>query len=154
MLGQLSQNRVDIRPKLEAATQDFCKAIGYPNGRFIIKGALYRYDHIKEPKKEPVLLACERAGCYILANDAGQILYVGKGSRHMGNRIWDPFGRRGRDGEADPFPDAKAWVKEDKPGVWAICVPEEHWWLAMALEFFLIERVKNSGEPLKNKLLR
>ena len=137
------QNREDIRPQIEQAVADFCRAIGYPSDRISSKGPHYRYDYADDPEKSEVQFPhAEEPGCYVFANDSGEILYVGKGSRYMGSRIWAPFGRQGKDGEVQAFPDAKPWVMEHRPGVWAIAVPKEHWWLAAAFEGFLIERFK------------
>jgi hypothetical protein len=143
-------SREGIRPKLAQAADKFCKAIGFNSQRLAIEGPHYRYDFSENRGLEGTFPHAGRAGCYIFANDAGDILYVGKGSRHMGNRIWEPFGRQGNASEEELLPEAREWVKRHRPGVWAIAVPDEHWWLAMALEGFLIEELL----PSQNKRLR
>ncbi|HEY2837844.1 MAG TPA: hypothetical protein VGJ26_01755 [Pirellulales bacterium] len=132
--------RTDIRQKLAEAVSEFCGAIGYPAVRLAIDGPHYRYDFVERRGDEPQYPHSDNAGCYVFADDSGKILYVGKGSRHIGSRIAAPFGRWKRDGESEPFPDAAQWIKDNKPGVWVIAFPDEHWWLASALESFMIEK--------------
>lgn len=134
---------------LPGLVEQFCQQICYPH-KLDIKGPHFRYSYEADPSKEVQFPHAEEPGCYVFANADGKILYVGKGSRHMGQRIWAPFGRQRRDGELDLFPDALPWVKEHKPGVWAVAVPRDHWWLAMALEGFLIETIN----PPENKRKR
>jgi hypothetical protein len=74
------QNREDIRPQIEQAVADFCRAIGYPSDRISSKGPHYRYDYADDPEKSEVQFPhAEEPGCYVFANDSGEILYVGKG---------------------------------------------------------------------------
>jgi hypothetical protein len=134
--------------------EEFQREIGYTR-QLSIAGPHYRYGFAHDLGAEVQFPhACE-PGCYVFfsnhdSSQKGRVLYVGKGSRTMGHRIWAPFGRQRKNGELDPFPNAKAWVKEHKPGVYAVAVPQNHWWLAMALEGFLIERFK----PPENKRAR
>jgi hypothetical protein len=133
---------------LSRLVDQFKTEIGYTRN-LPIKGPHHRYDFVDDPAKEPRYPHAGEPGCYVFFNSEGAVLYVGRSARDegMGDRIWDPFGRRRKDGENDPFPVAKPWVKLHKPGVWAVAVPKEHWWLAMALEGFLIEEF----DPPENK---
>ena len=132
----------DIRARLESSVADFKQELGY-SGHLEIADPYYAYDDLAGTQSYPF---AERAGCYVFASRDGNILYVGKGSRHIGRRIWVPFGRVAKAGETDAFPNAKTWIKQNAPnvGVWAIAVPDNHWWLATALEGFLIQELKPS----------
>lgn len=136
----------DIRAKLESAIDRFKEAIGY-RGTFSISEPYYPYEDPDGDQRYPWP---DDAGCYVYANGAGSILYVGKGSRYMGTRIWAPIGRRGKP-EEEVYPNAKEWMKNHAPhvGVWAIKVPAEHWWLATALEGYLIETLNPSENKRK-----
>jgi hypothetical protein len=138
---------------LPSIIEDFKRTIGYC-GNLVIAGPHHRYKFVDDLTKEVQFPHADEPGCYVffteMEGQRGKVLYVGKGSRYMGQRIWAPFGRQKRNGEIEPFPDAKPWVKEHRPGVYAVAVPKEHWWLAMALEGYLIE----TFTPPENKRLR
>lgn len=128
--------------RLPDTVSEFCRAISYPRDLADnIKGPHDRYAWVGK-LGEPQLPHADEPGCYVFADAQGNILYVGKSSRRegMGDRIWEKWGRQARTGEAVPFPDAKAWVM---PGVSvrAVAVPRDHWFLAPALEAFLIDRL-------------
>jgi hypothetical protein len=76
--------------------------------------------------------------------DATGVSYVGKAYRHLGNRIWAHIGRQKRAGEkCEVYPTSVPWFRECGPdiAVWSVAVPENHWWLASALEGYMTEKL-------------
>jgi hypothetical protein len=148
-----------VKAKLESAIAEFKLQIGYTES-IEVSDPHYRFQFVSNPRGETQFPCAEKPGCYAFFSTkpapAGHVLYVGKGSRYMGNRMWNPFGRWRKIDEKLPlpFPNAEQWIIDHQPGFVAITVPEKHWWLAMALEGFLIEHFKNAGEPLVNKRFR
>jgi hypothetical protein len=113
---------------LAEIVEEFRREIGY-KCELRMMGPHHRYKYVNDPTLEVQFPHANEPGCYVFFADKDRrVLYVGKGSRYMGGRIWAPFGRQKRDGEVEPFPNAKPWVKEHKPGVWAIAVRQDHWW--------------------------
>jgi hypothetical protein len=84
----------------------------------------------------------------VFTSGDGKTQYVGKASRYLGNRIWWHIGRKRKSGETEACPDAEQFVKDNQPdvAVWAIALPDCHWWLALALEGFLTEKLL-PGKP-------
>ena len=133
--------RIDIKPKLAIAVDEFKAAIGYKKKIRISEG-YYPYDDLSG-KNYP--FNSREAGCYVYAKGDKRVIYIGKSNRYIGHRIWAHLGRkRKKDEEIDEYPNACTWIKENKPdiGVWAISVPSEHWWLSMALEGFLVSELQ------------
>ena len=127
--------RVDIRGRLEEYARRFCLELGY-SGTFAVEGPYYPYDNLAASLSFP---CSGHPGCYVFADGAGDIKYVGKGSRFMGNRIGAHIGRLDPVG-SDPYPECEPWMKGCRDiGVWAIAVPDAHWWLAPALEGYITE---------------
>jgi hypothetical protein len=143
-----------VKAKLEECIAAFKREIGYA-GAIEVSDPHYRFRFLANRKDEPHWPGADEPGCYVFFSTKPapgcQILYVGKGSRFMGTRIWSYFGRWDMAGGPTPFPDAVDWVIAHEPGFVAITVPPSHWWLAPALESFLIDCLKAKGEPLRNK---
>ncbi|GEM_PF-3918697 len=136
----MASQRLDLRSKLQSEVGSFVSTLGY-SGKLTVSAPYYPYDSLDgtEPYPNP-----DEPGCYVYASGNGQVQKVGKANRYLGNRIWAPIGRRKKAGETgELYPQAETWLKENQPdiAVWAIAVPDEHWWLAAALEGFLTERL-------------
>lgn len=149
-----------VKAKLQACIAKFKSEIGYA-GQIEVSAPHYRFQFLADPESESPWPCAGESGCYVFfstkGENSGKVLYVGKGSGKksgMGNRMWKCFGRRRRAGETLPFPEAESWVISNEHGFVAVAVPEKHWWLALSLEYFLIEWLKEAGEPLVNKRLR
>jgi hypothetical protein len=127
---------IDFRGRLQELVGKFADTIGYCH-RFEISKPFYPYNTPND--------ACPLTndpGCYIYTDDAGNPLYVGKASRYLGNRVWAHLGRFKRNDESGQlYPNADEWIQRNQPSVviWCVAVPQEHWWLAAALEGFLHE---------------
>ena len=117
---------------LERIITDFKNELTY-NKKIIISEAFYPY----RDKKYPI--NSYSPGCYIYLGKENKVLYVGGANRHIGRRVWAHLGKDG--GQKEPYPDARDWIKEDQPDItiYMISVPDNHWWLAKALEGFLVE---------------
>jgi hypothetical protein len=135
-------SRVDKQAELQNWVDQFVKTIGYDHApgyqRPVVSTPCYPYD--SGTKQYP---NADEPGCYVFTNGDGKVLYVGKGSRCMGTRMWAHTGRRGRPGE-EPYPNAVQWAKDNQSGlaVWAIPFPDSHWWVSLALEGFLTENLR------------
>lgn len=138
MKNEKADSRVDLQPKLQDLVDRFVNMIGYTR-QLVVSEPYYPYDDIGGEEQYP---HSGYPGCYVFATGDGRAKYVGKASRYLGNRIWAHIGRMGKpekDGEL--YPNAEDWLKENQPhvGVWTVPIPDEHWWLASALEGFLTE---------------
>jgi hypothetical protein len=90
------------------------------------------------------------------------IFYIGKSEVKMGDRIWNRIGKEGN--EKNPYPDAEDWVHNNKDNIAFVTIPLEPnlFWLAAALEAFLIWQIENteyiklpnSKDSLKNRIGR
>ena len=132
--------RLDIRSTLQSEVDNFVAIIGYRR-QLTVSAPYYPYDDPDRKEKYPDY---DKPGCYVYADGTGKVKYVGKANRYLGNRIWPHIGRCRMPGETgEVFPCSKPWVKDHQPdiAVWTIAVPDEHWWLAAALEGFLTERL-------------
>jgi hypothetical protein len=138
MNAPVPQGRKDIRPMLQSLVDKFVAAIGYPH-HLGASPPYYPYDDPEGMQQYP---NSDVPGCYVFAAGNGQVQYVGKASRYLGNRIWAHIGRgRGRDKGGELYPNADTWLRENQPdiAVWCVGLPDEHWWLAAALEGFMTE---------------
>jgi hypothetical protein len=138
MNAPVPQDRKDIRAMLQSLVDKFIAAIGYPR-HLTVSPPYYPYDDPEGTQQYP---SSDSPGCYIYAAGSGQVQYVGKASRYLGNRIWAHIRRRRKPGEGgDLYPDADSWLSDNEPniGVWCVELPDEHWWLAAALEGFMTE---------------
>lgn len=138
-----------MQSKLSQLVFEFKSEVGYP-GELNIGGP---HEPYKDPMRRVQFPYANEPGCYLFVTDAASsgietVVYVGKGSRDIGGRIWSHLGRRARRGESELFPDAESWVKKLRPRLWSIALMnKKHWYLAAALEGFLIEQLR----PLENK---
>jgi hypothetical protein len=84
----------------------------------------------------------DQPGVYIFCAGEREILYVGKCSGGLGNRVWAHLGKAG-DVE-NPFPNAAKWIKSNQPNIvfFTVGLKEGHWFMAPALEEFLIFKLK------------
>ncbi len=137
--------QTDTRAKLQGLVDQFVATIGYsqaPDYHPLVVSLPYcPYDDLEGRLSYP---DPNEPGCYVFTSGNGTPLYVGKASRYLGNRIWSHIGRRPKSGETEAYPDAEKFVKDNQPdiAVWAIAVPDAHWWLAPALEGFLTEKLR------------
>ncbi len=130
--------RTDIRSRLEAEVTRFREAIGY-TGAISVSTPYYPNDDREGKVSYP---SPDVPGCYVFAAGNGDVKYIGKASRYLGNRVWAHIGRRNRNCDVlDTYPQCEPWLREHAPDVaiWAIALPDEHWFLAPALEGFLTE---------------
>lgn len=135
----MQSQRLDLRPTLQRAVDKFVAIVGYLR-QLTVSAPCYPYDDPNGVQQYP---NSDEPGCYVYASATGQVQCVGKAGRYLGNRIWAHIGRRRKQGESgELYPNAETWVKQHQPdiAVWAIPVPDEHWWLAGALEGFLTEQ--------------
>lgn len=134
--------RIDCREKLQQFVNEFVTTIGYDKapsgGQLIVTKPCYPYDLSPESYEN-----CGLPGCYVFTCGEGKPLYVGKASRYLGNRMWAHTGRRNKGEEIDVFPTATTWAKQNSPDLtlYSVSIPDEHWWLALALEGFLTEKL-------------
>lgn len=131
-------SRVNLRSQLQDIVNQFVITIGYAR-KLVVSAPYYPYDDPYGDKQYP---NSGQPGCYVFAAGNGQTNYVGKASRHLGNRIWAHIGRtRKRDEAGELYPDAEDWLKGNQPdvGVWTVAIDDDHWWLSSALEGFLTE---------------
>ncbi|WP_353163064.1 hypothetical protein [Salinisphaera shabanensis] len=128
-----------LKPSLDAQVAEFRRLCGY-EGKIEVSDPYFPYKQGSEAFEYPY---AKSPGCYIFATGDNTILYIGKASRRLGDRIWAHIGRAGRPHEDGKFPYAAAWLKNAEPcaRVYSISVPDTHWWLALALEGFLTERL-------------
>lgn len=88
-------------------------------------------------------------GVYVFCNEH-EVLYVGKCSRKLGKRIWEHLGKPNASDTGDTFPYADDWVKATGENLllYTVPVPDNHWWLAPALEGFMAEELTpTAGSP-------
>jgi hypothetical protein len=126
---------------LQDKVDQFVATIGYPR-KLLVSAPYYPYDDRNGVLQYP---NSDQPGCYIYASAPGKVYYVGKASRHLGNRIWSHIGRRRKlDEVGELYPNAENWLKKCQPdiGVWTVGVHPDHWWLASALESFLMEELR------------
>lgn len=135
----MESERCDFKPRLEALVVEFVNAIGY-RGSLSVSPAYYPYDDATRQIQYP---NADYPGCYVFVSGDGQVKYIGKAARYLGNRIWAHLGRTARVGESETYPNGEHWLQEFGPNiaVHSIAVPEQHWWLALALEGFLTEQL-------------
>jgi hypothetical protein len=138
LVTEKSDSLIDFRVRLQKLVDQFVNTIAYKN-KLVVSEPYYPYDHPNNDEQYP---NSGYPGCYVFASGDGNPKYVGKASRCLGNRIWAHVGRMGKpEKDGDLYPNAESWIKQNQPhvGVWTVPIPNEHWWLASALEGFLAE---------------
>ena len=128
-----------MRQKIQMHVDEFIEELGYR--RQLRVSEPYRPYH--EIETQSPCPHSDSPGVYIFCSTLGA-LYIGKSSRYMGNRIWYHFGRLKLENEQEEYPNAENWIKSSKPDLelFTIPVPEQHWWLASALEGYLTEKLR------------
>jgi len=130
-----------VSDKIQGYLNKFVDELCY--GRQLNVSSLYPlYDDVGQEASDLQYPGSDSPGVYIFCSPQ-DILYIGKSSRHIGNRIWAHIGRSKRKNEEE-YPNAEEWIKESKPdvGVFTVSFADDHWWLAPALEGYLTEQLK------------
>jgi len=129
----------DIKTKLE----EFKKIV--PSFQFTPSRRVYPY---KEYKDDPNKYFFEKwpnadePGVYVFISSANKKpLYVGKSEAYLGNRIYSHLGKIDKD-DKKLFPHAEEWAKANIEELCFITIPIQPFWLAPALESFLIHELK------------
>jgi len=127
----------DVGKRLQEKVDEFRNILGFKED-LKVSDPFCQYDF--PDGGEPCMNSGD-PGCYVFTSGEGEVLYIGKASRFIGNRVWSHIGRISKKGEDGAYPVAEAWVKEHSPdiAVWSIPVPKESWWLCLSLEGFLNE---------------
>jgi hypothetical protein len=126
----MNSEPADTGPKLNEAICAFCDYLGIDDP---IEGLRLcgPYHLGAEEGKQEWQRQIKEPGCHVVATRTGDVQYVGKESRRMGQLIWAFLARQRKPDAIGLFPDAVGWV---------VAVPPKHSWLAEAVEEFLIER--------------
>jgi len=88
-------------------------------------------------------------GVYIFYSESAGLLYIGKCSTDLGFRIWSHLQKPGKPSE--PYPNAEKWVKDhQKENLKFVTIPfiREHYFLASALEEYLIDKCKPKANAI------
>ena len=128
--------RTDFHIPLERLLAEFAEQSGYSN---LLKPSEAYFPH-RDRVGEVQYPCADEPGCYVFF-DGCKAKYVGKAARCLGDRIWAHIGRLGKEGEAS-FPNADTWFNSSTCEIAVISIPvqDEHWWIALALEGFLVEQ--------------
>ena len=119
--------RIDKRAELQRLVEEFVRTIGYdlvPGYQpLVVSTPHYFYD---DPDGKQAYPNCGKPGCYVFTSGEGKTLDVGKASRYLELRMFSARGRKRQPGEAEVFPNAERFVKDNQPdiAVWTIPVPE------------------------------
>ena len=97
--------------RLETLVRSFAAECGYEKP-IVVSGAYHVYEEGSEDVEYPY---ANEPGCYVFVANRKQVLYVGKGSRTVGGRIWSHIGRSGKGRVNARFPNAEQWLKEAQP---------------------------------------
>jgi len=139
-----------MKEEIQALLCDFKELINYPE-RLEVSEPYFPYlDHQEKQGKSHGKGAVslkeysDNPGVYIFCTSKKEkpYLYIGKSSTAIGYRVWKHIGKVGK--TDDPFPDAAFWIKkhdgDDDIAVFTIGFKSEHWFMAAALEEFLIKK--------------
>jgi len=143
----------DIIGEIRKIVDEFATLISYPT-KLQISEPYYIYKEYREGYNE--MKECPNSdfpGVYIFLA-GNKIFYIGMSTGYMGNRIWSHIGRLGKKSKSeDEYPNAEEWIKEHKPDIYCVTVPFplDKFWLAPALEVFLIDKFKDQP-TLKNSV--
>lgn len=129
-----------MKAEIQKALDDFTAII--KDAKLEVSKSYYPYR--KPPEK------CEykdEAGVYIFISGNGEPIYVGKCEEKLGDRIWRYLGSHPSGKiQSEPPQDAVGWVRKEGSDISIITirVPKSIYWLAPAIEGFLIDKYKKS----------
>jgi excinuclease UvrABC nuclease subunit len=139
---------IDPKPEIQRSLTEFQMKIAYKS-KLLVDGPYFPYQKFRDNSRE--IESCPNSdspGVYLFCSGEGNFLYIGECLGKLGNRVWAHIGKSGE--ANDPYPNAKSWIKESKPdiAIYTIALPEDHWFLAPALEKYLIKTLKPENNIL------